>query len=337
MMNHSLPNIALIAGGYSGESEISVRSAAVIMQNIDRSRFNVFLISVTHEKWVCLSEEGEFPVDRNDFSIMFGEKIITFQSAFIMIHGTPGEDGLLQGYFDMLGIPYTSCNAAVSAVTFNKFLCNKVAKAVGGVNVAESVRIVKGQIVDFNEISQRIGFPCFVKPNAGGSSIGTSKVHAPDQLKEAIERAFREDNEVLIETFIKGKEITCGVIRSRGELISFPLTQVVSKKEFFDYEAKYNPAFSEEITPAPIDDILTQRIKQLSERLYDVFNCSGVVRFDYIINGNDIWFLEVNTIPGMSAESIVPQQAKANGWSYTELTTRIIEESLRKPIRKEII
>jgi D-alanine-D-alanine ligase len=325
-----LPNIALIAGGYSGESEVSVRSSAVIMQNIDRNKFNVYLISVTREHWHCLIDNTEIPVDKNDFSITYNEKKITFDSALIMIHGTPGEDGVLQGYFDILQIPYTTCDATVSAVTFNKYFCSKIVKAMGGALVAESFRINSSLPYDVNEIAYATGFPCFVKPNAGGSSIGTTKVHAPDELRNAIEIAFREDDEVLIESFINGREITCGVIRSRGELISFPLTEVVSKKEFFDFEAKYDPRLAEEITPAPIDETLASEIRKLSEKYYDLFHCKGVVRFDYIVEGNKIWFLEVNTIPGMSAESIVPQQAKAFGWSYTELTTRIIEESLRK-------
>ncbi len=327
---HQLPNIALIAGGYSGESEVSVRSAAVIMQNIDKSKFNAYLISITRERWLCIIDNSEVPVDKNDFSITYNGEKITFNSAFIMIHGTPGEDGVLQGYFDMLQIPYTTCNATVSAVTFNKYFCNKIVKAMGGVHVAESFRIISFLPYDVNEIAYVTGFPCFVKPNAGGSSIGTTKVHAPDELRNAIDIAFKEDDEVLVESFIKGREITCGVIRSRNELISFPLTEVVSKKEFFDFEAKYDPRFADEITPAPIDETLASEIKKLSEKYYDLFHCEGVVRFDYIVEGNKIWFLEVNTIPGMSAESIVPQQAKAYGWSYTELTTRIIEESLRK-------
>jgi len=328
-MNKTLPNIALIAGGYSGEAAISVKSAAVILQNIDKNRFNVFLVSVTKDQWVCLIEDQKILVDKNDFSIFHQEYKIRFDVAFIMIHGTPGEDGVLQGYFDMMKIPYTSCNAVVSAVTFNKYFCNKVIKSFGGINVAESCRITASLPYHQNEIVQVVGFPCFVKPNAGGSSIGTSKVMAFDELQPAIDLAFMEDDEVLIERFIKGREITCGVIRSKGQLISFPLTEVISKKDFFDYEAKYDPNLAEEITPAPIDDALAIEIRTLSEKYYTLLNCSGVVRFDYIIDGNDIWFLEVNTVPGMSAESIVPQQAKAYGWSYTELTTRIIEESLK--------
>jgi D-alanine-D-alanine ligase len=328
-MNKPLPKIALIAGGYSGEAAISVKSAGVIMQNIDTSKFEVSLISITSEKWVCLHENEEYPIDKNDFSAYIHGNKISFDTAFIMIHGTPGEDGLLQGYFDMIGIPYTSCNAAVSAVTFNKYLCNNVIRTLGGVNVAESCRITSQLPYDLNKITAIVGLPCFVKPNAGGSSIGTTKVHQADELQPAIETALKEDEEVMIESFIKGREITCGVIRSKGQLISFPLTEVRSKKEFFDFEAKYDPSLADEITPAPIDDSMAKTIRSLSELYYDQLNCNGVVRFDYIIDRNDIWFLEVNTIPGMSAESIVPQQARAYGWSYTELTTRIIEESLK--------
>ncbi len=329
-MNTRLPKIALIAGGYSGESTISVKSAGVIMQNIDTARFQVYLISITPKKWTCLHSNSEFPVDKNDFSVSIQNRKIIFDSAFIMIHGTPGEDGLLQGYFDMLGIPYTSCNSTVSSVTFNKYFCNHVIRSLGGVNVARSCIIPVNLPFDLNEIASEVGFPCFVKPNAGGSSIGTTKVHKKDELQAAIDIALKEDDEVMIESFIQGREITCGVIRSRDMLISLPLTEVRSKKEFFDFEAKYDPALADEITPAPIDEALSARIRKLSEFYYDKLHCKGVVRFDYIINDNGIWFLEVNTIPGMSAESIVPQQARAYGWSYTELTTRIIEESLKK-------
>jgi len=329
MKNH-LPNIALIAGGYSGEYEVSVRSAAVIMDNIDKSQYNVFLISITRNQWVCLHESTELPIDKNDFSVIIkGEKVV-FDSAFIMIHGTPGEDGLLQGYFDMLNIPYTTCNAAVSAVTFNKYLCNSVIRSFGGVLVAESCRLTSGKTYDLEEIAETVKFPCFVKPNAGGSSLGTTKVHSLDELQNAIDLAFKEDDEVLVESFISGVEITCGVIKSKGEIISLPLTMVKSKKEFFDFEAKYDPALADEITPAPIDDSLATDIRKLSEKYYLLLNCSGVVRFDYIVDGNDVWFLEVNTIPGMTSESLVPQQARAYGWSYSELISRIIAESMKK-------
>lgn len=321
------PNIALIAGGYSGESVISLKSAAVIMKNIDVELFNVYLISVTHDHWTCLFKFDEYPIDKNDFSVTIKNQKINFDAAFVMIHGTPGEDGVLQGYFDMLGIPYTSCNATVSAVTFNKFFCNRVVDNFGA-KVAKSVRICSGQTYNSNDVIEVTGLPCFVKPNAGGSSIGTSKVHEISELKNAIDIAFEEDDEVLIEQFISGREMTCGVIKSRGNLYSFPLTEVVSKKEFFDYEAKYDPTLAEEITPAVVDDSIAKQIRSISEHLYVHLNCNGVVRFDYIVSNDEIWFLEVNTIPGMSAESIVPQQAKAFGWSYTELTTRIIEEAL---------
>jgi D-alanine-D-alanine ligase len=328
-LNSQRPNIALIAGGYSGEATVSVKSASVIMQNIDKSKFQVYLVSITRDGWVCLHGDDKFPIDKNDFSVVVEGQKIQFDTAFIMIHGTPGEDGVLQSYFDMIGMPYTSCSAVVSAVTFSKYFCNKVMKAFGGVHVAESCCITSSLPYDIQDVASKIGFPCFVKPNAGGSSIGTTKVHKIEELQLAIDRAFVEDDEVLVERFIKGKEITCGVIRSNGNLISFPLTEVRSKKEFFDFEAKYDPELADEITPAPIDEALAIEIRQMSEKYYDLYNCNGVVRFDYIVDGDQVWFLEVNTIPGMSAESIVPQQARAYGWSYTELTTRIIEESLR--------
>jgi D-alanine-D-alanine ligase len=328
-MRKQLPNIALIAGGYSGEYEVSVRSAAVIIDNIDIGRYNVYLISVTRDQWACLYENTKIPVDKNDFTVMINGEKVVFDTAFIMIHGTPGEDGLLQGYFDMLNIPYTTCNAAVSAVTFNKYLCNSVIRSFGGVLVANSCRLTAGKTYEVSKIAETVKFPCFVKPNAGGSSLGTTKVHGVDNLQDAIDLAFREDDEVLVESFIAGVEITCGVLKSEGQVISLPLTMIKSKKEFFDFEAKYDPKLADEITPAPINESISEHIRLLSEKYYTMLGCSGLVRFDYILDGNDVWFLEVNTIPGMTKESLVPQQAEAYGWSYRELISKIIAESLQ--------
>jgi D-alanine-D-alanine ligase len=327
-MNNIKPKIALIAGGYSGEYQISVKSASVIMQNIDVEKYDVFLVSITSDKWSCLYEDKEYLLDKNDFSFKLGEHKIKFDLAFIMIHGTPGEDGVLQGYFDMLGIPYTTCNATVSSLTFNKYFCNRVMQTFGA-NISPSFRVCKNKKYDVNEIAIKVGFPCFVKPNAGGSSIGMSKVYEINKLNEAIELAMQEDDEVLIEYFISGIEVTSGVICTENKIISLPLTEIASKNDFFDFQAKYNSQYCEEITPARIDDKLTAKIKKMSETFYEFLNCKGVVRFDYIVDNEKVWFLEVNTVPGMSAESIIPQQAKVYGWSYKELTTKIIDEGLK--------
>jgi D-alanine-D-alanine ligase len=322
------PKIALIAGGYSKESSVSVKSASVIMEHIDKNKFDVYLISITQEAWTCLVDNTIIEVNKNDFSIFYEQEQVFFDCAFIMIHGTPGENGLLQGYFDMLTIPYTTCDAAVSAVTFHKYFCNHIVKSFGQTHVADSLCISKDQSYSIEEISNQIGFPCFVKPNSGGSSIGTTKVHKQEQLQNAIDLAFAEDDDIMVERFIGGTEITCGVFQNQGKIVCFPLTMVVSKKEFFDFESKYDPNLADEITPAPISQTLAQRIQEISIHYYKQLKCCGVVRFDYIVDDDDIWFLEVNTVPGMSAESIVPQQAESYGWSYTELTTKIIEDCL---------
>lgn len=323
------PKIALIAGGYSGEAQVSVRSAAVISEKIDKDKFEVYVVSITRESWHYEFEGKKFEIDKNDFSLIIENHKIKFDAAFIMIHGTPGEDGKLQSYFEMLEIPYTTSNSVVSALTFNKYYCNRFMQTIGA-KVAKSLRLIKNEKYDIQQIANEIGFPCFVKPNSGGSSIGASKVLAFENLENAICTAFNEDNEVLVEQFISGSEITCGLIKSKNKIIAFPLTEVVSKKEFFDFEAKYDPSLADEITPARISADLTERIQKMSIDFYQKLNCEVVVRFDYIVDNEEIWFLEVNTIPGMSAESIVPQQATAYGLTYTELTTLIIEEALSK-------
>jgi D-alanine-D-alanine ligase len=243
------------------------------------------------------------------------------------VHGTPGEDGKLQGYLDMLQIPYNTCDAATSALTFNKGFCNKVVKNLNIVNVSDSVHIFKNTPFNLSEIAEKLGFPCFVKPNCGGSSIGMSKVKTFDELKPAIDRAFEEDTQVLIEKFVKGREFSCGMFRSKGEKIVFPITEIISKKEFFDYEAKYTPELTDEVTPAQVDDLYRNLIQQTASKLYDELNCAGIVRFDFILeeHTNALYFLEVNTVPGQSENSIVPQQARAMGWTMRELYTRTLD------------
>lgn len=327
-----MKNIAVVAGGYSGEHVISLKSAAVVKKNIDPSLYKVYLIEINHSGWFYLSDDGQkIPVDKNDFSLNISDGKILFDAVFIIIHGTPGEDGLLQGYFEMLKIPYTTCDAITSALTFNKFFCNQVVRTSGLVNVSPSVRLVAGECFDEKAIASQVGFPCFVKPNAGGSSIGTSKVKRPEELKNAIEIAFKEDCQVLVERFVEGRELTCGVVKLGGTLTAFPITEIISKKEFFDYEAKYDGKFSDEITPAEIDSLLSDQIQQVSKSLYNILNCFGVVRFDYIYTpSGELYFLEVNTVPGQSEASIVPQQARAHGWTVMQLYTALIEESLSR-------
>ncbi len=325
-------NIALVAGGYSGEYVISVQSAAVIERNIDSSKYNVYKISITRDGWNYIGTEGQpVAVDRNDFSLTINGSKITFDAVFIGIHGTPGEDGRLQGYFEMLGIPFTSCGMVTSALTFNKSYCNKVVSSLGIVNVSKSVHIFRDQPFDTKEILRDLKLPVFVKPAEGGSSIGMSKVNTAEELMPAIEKAFKEDVQILIEEFIKGREITCGLYKANGEFTVLPVTEIISSKEFFDYEAKYTPGVTREVTPAEAPSEVTNLIQATARKLYDKLNCRGIVRMDFIWEeaNNRLFFLEVNTMPGQSENSLVPQQVRAAGKTLQEFYGTLIEECLR--------
>ncbi|HOY32538.1 MAG TPA: D-alanine--D-alanine ligase [Bacteroidales bacterium] len=322
-------NIAVLAGGYSGEYEISVKSSRMVIQNLDREKYNSYLICITPEKWVYIDENNkESAVDKNDFSISSGRKKIKFDCVFNIIHGTPGEDGKIQGYFDMLGIPYTSCNQYVSAMTFNKAYCNYVVQNLG-VSVPKSVHLFRRDKYNVAKIIEEIKFPAFVKPCNGGSSFGTSKVKMPGEMKKAIELAFSIDEEILVEEFINGTEITCGLFRYKNRMIVLPITEIVPKNEFFDFEAKYKQGMSLEITPARISPEEASLCSATSAFLYNKLNCKGVVRMDYIMTkGRKMFFLEVNTIPGMSEMSIVPQQAKVFGYKLPVFLDMLIEDAL---------
>ncbi|NTW34186.1 MAG: D-alanine--D-alanine ligase [Bacteroidetes bacterium] len=318
-------NIALVTGGDSGESVISIQSAYIIKENIDKGKYNVYTIFIKGSKWTYLSDDNtEINVDKNDFSISENGGKIKFDAVFIAIHGTPGEDGKLQGYFDIMGIPYTFSGVVSSSLTFNKNYCQLLAKEYGA-KTAKSVLIKKGGKFLVHDIIDITGLPCFVKPNNGGSSIGMSKVKKPEELQEAIETAFHEDTEVQIEEFIEGTEVTCGILQKKNELIALPLTEIVSKHEYFDFKSKYAPELAEEIIPARVPDEIHKKCKELSLSLFKKFNCKGVARFDYIIKNNIPYFLEVNTIPGLSAASIIPKQANAMGISLKELFSILIE------------
>lgn len=326
-------NIALVAGGYSGEYVISVQSAVVIEKNIDSSKYNVYKITITRDGWNYTGADGQaIPVDRNDFSLTINGSKIKFDAVFIGIHGTPGEDGRLQGYFEMLGIPFTSCGMVSSALTFNKSYCNKVVASLGGVNVSKSVHIFRDQPYDTQQILRELRLPVFVKPAEGGSSIGMSKVNTAEELEPAIRKAFNEDAQVLIEEFIKGREVTCGLYKANGELTVLPMTEIISSKEFFDYEAKYTPGITREVTPAEIPAEVTARIGETAKQLYNKLNCRGIVRIDFIWEEatDRLFFLEVNTMPGQSENSLVPQQVRAAGKTLQEFYGTLIEECLRK-------
>ena len=326
-------NIALVAGGYSGEYVVSIQSAATIERHLDPERYRVFKISVTREGWFHTDAAARrVPVDRNDFSLTLSGEKITFDAVFIGIHGTPGEDGKLQGYFDMLGIPYTSCGAITSALTFNKSYCNKVVAQLGVVNVAKSLHIFRDRPFSEQEITEVLKFPVFVKPAEGGSSLGVSKVDNPsEELGEAIRRAFQEDSQALIEERIVGREITCGVFEAGGKRHVLPLTEVIAGKNFFDFEAKYTPGMSQEITPAQLDEPTRAMIASTAEKLYLALNCRGIVRVDFILEEGTgkLYFLEINTMPGQSENSLVPQQVQAAGMTLRAFYGMLIENCLR--------
>jgi len=320
-------NIALVTGGFSGEAVISYKSAITIDNNLDREKFNIYKIDINSNGWFYELNDGrKTEIDKNDFSLQIDDDKIKFDAVFIGMHGTPGEDGKLQGYFDTLKIPYTSCDAATSAITFNKRYTVAVA-SMGGINVANSIHLFKYNPVSTSEILDKLNLPVFVKPNNGGSSIGMSKVNKAEDLQGAIEKAFKEDEQVLIEEMIKGREFTVGVFKTKGKTIVLPITEVISKKDFFDYEAKYEGA-STEITPAELEETYADKIREAVKKIYAIFNCRGVVRIDFILKEktNEPFMLEINTVPGQSEASIVPVQAKTMGWSLKEFYTKIIEE-----------
>jgi D-alanine-D-alanine ligase len=320
--------IALVTGGLSGEAVISYKSAITVGNNIDTDKFDWYKIDINESGWWFEAVDGQrSTVNRTDFSIEVAGEKITFDAVLLCIHGTPGEDGKLQGYFDMLGLPYTSCDAATSALTFNKRYTVAVA-AFGGINVAKSLHIFKHTPIAPEAVLQQLNLPVFVKPNNGGSSIGMSKVNEASELQAALDKAFKEDNQILVEEFIKGREFTIGVFKTKGQIITLPMTEVITKKEFFDFEAKYQ-GLSEEITPAILEDMYANKIRQAAKRAYEVLNCRGVVRIDFILNEatGEPYMLEVNTVPGQSEASIIPQQVKAMGWTLKDFYTAVIEEA----------
>ena len=321
--------IALATGGYSGESVISYKSATTIFNHLDKDRFDVFLIDINPNGWTYTDNEGnKIPVNKNNFTVNVKNKDVHFDLVFIGMHGTPGEDGKLQGYLDMLGLKYTSCNAATSAITFNKRYTVAVA-AMAGIGVASGVHLFKHIAYDKAIILKRLKLPYFVKPNNGGSSIGMSKVTQEEDLDHAIEKAFKEDDQVLIEEMITGREFTVGVFKTKDKIEVLPITEVITHKDFFDYEAKYEGK-STEITPAKIDDSWKSNLEETARKAYSIFNCRGVVRIDFIYNEkeNKPYMLEINTIPGQSEASVVPQQVRAKGWNLTEFYSKLVDDAL---------
>ena len=319
--------IAIVAGGDSKENHVSLRSAATILKHMDRDRYEPYLVEIEGKRWEAHLPEGvREPIDRNDFSFTHNGKKRVFDYAYITIHGTPGENGILEGYLRLMRIPFSTCDVLPSALTFNKFMLNKILKSCK-IDVAESMRIRKGDAVDPDEVIRKVGLPCFIKPTDGGSSFSTTKVRTREQIVPAMEEAFKENFEIMIESFMEGIEVTNGYYRTRKREVRLPVTEVVSKTEFFDYEAKYN-GMVEKITPARISDELRDRIQDITAFIYDFLGCHGVIRNDYIITeGDKINLLEVNTTPGMTDTSFIPQQIRAAGMSLTEMLTEIIEDS----------
>ena len=323
--------IALITGGYSGEAVISYKSADSIEKNLDTEKWESYKIDINPDGWNYLAPGGEkFPVDKNDFSITVSGTKINFDAILVSLHGTPGEDGKLQGYFDTLKIPYTTCDTATAALTFNKRYTVAVA-SFAGMYVARSVHLFKHKPVTPENILSTLKLPVFVKPNNGGSSIGMSKVKVISELQDAIDKAFKEDDQVLVEEFIKGRELTIGVFKAKGEVIALPITEIIAKNEFFDYEAKYEGA-SDEITPADISESIAEEIRSEARKAYAIFNCNGLVRIDFIYDTDAgiPYMLEINTVPGQSDASLVPQQVVAMGWTLKQFYTALLEECFYK-------
>lgn len=317
--------IALLTGGNSSEKVISVQSARQIAAQLDPARYETHVITIEGNNWYAGDKNGNrIPFSLNDFTLPLPGRTVHFDYAMVVIHGDPAENGRLQGYLDMMGIPYSCPGVLTSALTFNKYFCKNYLAAFG-ITSARHMLITRNNIPSAGEVAATVGFPCFIKPNNGGSSFGTSRVATPDELLPALEKAFAEDNEVLAETALTGTEITCGLLKTGGKELLLPLTEIVSKKEFFDYEAKYTPGMAEEITPARISSELTAACHTLSSRIYDLLQCKGIVRIDYILSGNTFWFLEVNTIPGMSENSIVPRQIRQAGFSLSEVLDMVIQ------------
>ena len=324
-------NIAIVCGGDSSEHDVSMRSAQGLYSFFDKERYNIYVVDVKGQDWHVDLQNGDMAkIDKNDFSFKMDGKTVTFDYAYITIHGTPGENGLMQGYFELLHIPYSTSSVLVEAMTFDKYVLNNYLRGFG-VNVAESVLLRRGEEEKYSdeEIEKRIGMPCFVKPAADGSSFGVSKVKNADQLAPALRVAFMESDEVMVESFMKGTEISIGCYKTRDKAVVFPATEVVTSNEFFDYDAKYNGQV-QEITPARLSPETTKRVEEETSRIYDILHCNGIIRIDYIISkdadGNDkINMLEINTTPGMTATSFIPQQVRAAGLDIKDVLTDIVE------------
>jgi len=322
--------IAVLAGGTSSESVVSLLSAEQIMKHLDKNTYDVYQINISKDSWELQDANScGIPLNKNDFTANVNGQTLKFDCAFVAIHGTPGEDGKLQGYLDMIGIPYTTGSVLTMSLSFGKFFCNTYLKELG-VKAAPSVLITPETQIDAQAIIETLGLPVFVKPNDAGSSFGVSKVKTVDQLLPAIQNARKESQLVVVEKGISGPEITVGVFKSPERSIVFPVTEIVSKNEFFDYEAKYKSHLADEITPARISEADTLKAQRTASHIYDLLQCRGVVRVDFILSEDDLYFLEINTVPGMTRESIIPKQAQHIGLPQSELYSLIIEDAMAR-------
>jgi D-alanine-D-alanine ligase len=321
--------IALVTGGFTGESVISLKSAAVVEKTIDRQKYDVYKILVYPGDWHYVNAGGEkIPVDLNDFSISLGDEKITFDGVFNILHGSPGEDGKLAGYFDMLGIPYTTCDQLTSAITMNKGYTKAIVQDIPELNVARSIQLFENIAENVSKIAAELTLPLFIKPNNGGSSIGMSKVKTWEELPEALEKAFAEDKQVLVEEFVSGREFSIGIFKGKGQITVLPATEIVSSKEFFDYEAKYVPGVCEEITPGRMTEEEVERVGKIVTQVYEKLNCKGAVRIDYFLQNETgkFYFIEINTVPGQTETSLISQQVRSIGMDVREFYTQLIEE-----------
>lgn len=322
----SLPHVAILTGGKAAELEISKASAKVVADNLPKEKYQLYMIDITENPWVCSFNNKDYPVDLNDFSVKIEGEKINFDVVFMAIHGTPAEDGKLQGYFDLMSIPYTCCGTLASAVTFDKHVCKQLLSDTG-VKMAKSILLTEKN-KDENQVIQQLSFPVFVKPNKQGSSYGISKVTTKEFLSEALAKAFQFDDEVLVEEFISGREFGCGVVQKDNELVALPMTEIITAREFFDYEAKYLGEAKEITPPENFSKEKMLECQAISKQIYRHLKLKGAVRMDYFLSGDDFYLLEVNTIPGLSKASILPQQAEAHGWSLSTFFDIILTETL---------
>ena len=320
--------VAVVAGGDSSEYQISILGARFIMENLDKAKYEPYMVVVTKQLWYAEYNTQQIAIDKNDFSFLIDGAASRFDVAYVNIHGTPGENGILQSYFELIGLPYTSCGVDSSVITFNKMVCKRVVDSVG-VTTAKDVIITKGDKIDAQSITSKLGLPIFIKPNASGSSFGVSKVNEASEIQHAIEIALKESDTVIIEEYIAGREFGQGLFMIDGEIITLPLTEIISKTEFFDYQAKYE-GLSNEITPAEIETEMSDAMKEIAKRIYKVTNSSGVVRIDFIVKDRVPYMIELNSTPGMSQASIIPQQVRAFGKSLSWFYDQIITETLNK-------